>query len=641
MCGLIGSRTWDKSSFETLKGKTQEALKTISHRGPDAMGVLCQKENGLIFGHTRLSIFDPSPTGSQPMASQSEQSQLIYNGAIYNYLELKKDLVATGTVFRGTSDTEVLLECMEKYGTNCLEKLRGMFAFAFWDERDKFLILARDRVGKKPLYYSHTKEGFFFASEINTLATYVPSELLDINHAALNDYLSWGYIGGENTIYKGIKCLPPGCFLILDSQNRLQLKPYWKPNWESVSLVEPSDLLQRTEEILQEAVGIRLRADVPVGVLLSGGIDSGLITAMAAKASSNPISTFCVGLENSDFDERAPAREIAKLYKTDHHEVLLKPDISGLLGKILFSYGQPFADPSAIPSFFVSEFASRSLKVVLNGDGGDELFCGYRRHVVARILKYLSIGTGPLSASTLAGGLLKILPCPKIRRNRFSFFHRLLRILTARGKQRHLILSTDGFSDEEKSSIYKRPEDFLNTQGFMDKKLNSLAFLNNLDLLLAADFESELPYDLLVKMDIATMSHGLEARSPFLDSELVAHAMSIPSAKKISGIQTKPILREIASRHLPSSILNLPKRGFEIPVREWLTGELKGHCHDLLLNSSGIVAEIFEKSRIESLLKDEKTKYLKHSRWAQLVWTLFVLSGWDQRRKELIQNKSF
>ena len=237
MCGLIGSRVSDKSKFEAIKHRVQDALGTLTHRGPDAMGLQSDKNHGLILGHTRLSIFDLSETGNQPMVSQSGQSQLIYNGAIYNYLELREDLMTKGVVFRGTSDTEVLLECLQKYGTSCLEKLRGMFAFAFWDEREKTLILARDRVGKKPLYYSQNKEGFFFASEINTLATYVPTESLDINHAALDDYLSWGYIGGENTIYKGIHCLPPGCFLILDSQNQVQIKPYWKPNWQPDSSI--------------------------------------------------------------------------------------------------------------------------------------------------------------------------------------------------------------------------------------------------------------------------------------------------------------------------------------------------------------------------------------------------------------------
>lgn len=638
MCGLIGSRIWDISSFEATKEKTHKALSTLTHRGPDSRGFFSSKTRGLILGHTRLSIFDLSETGNQPMASRSGQSQLIYNGAIYNYLELKKDLATKGTIFRGTSDTEVLLESLEEYGTACLKNLRGMFAFAFWDETKKTLILARDRVGKKPLYYSQNKKGFFFASEINTLTTYVPKESLKIHTNALNDYLSWGYIGGENTIYQGIKCLPPGCFLTLGSDKQIKIIPYWIPERESTPILEEKDISKRTEEILKEAVKIRLRADVPVGVLLSGGIDSALVTAFAAKESSQPISTFCVGMENSEFDERTPAREIAKFYNTDHHEIVLKPDISGTLGKILFSYGQPFADASAIPSFFVSEFASKSVKVVMNGDGGDELFCGYRRHIVAHYLKYFLRGTGTSSISTLAARLLNTLPYPKGHRTRFAFFYRLLRVLAAKENTRHQILTSDGFNKGEKVSLYKNPEDYLNSEGFMEKQLNSLGPLKNLDLLLAADFKTELPYDLLVKMDIATMSHGLEARSPFLDSKLVEYSQSIASSYKITGILTKPILRELARRHLPSSILNLPKRGFEIPLKDWLTGELKEQCHDLLLNPSGIVAEIFNKSRIEALLNSKKTKLSKHSRWAQLVWTLFALSTWDQKRKDWLNN---
>ncbi len=638
MCGIIGSLTRDKSSFEDIKAKTHIAIKNVSHRGPDSMGTVFKERFGLALGHTRLSIFDLSETGNQPMASQSSRSQIVYNGAIYNYLELKDELKKDGVQFRGTSDTEVLLESLERYGTDCLENLRGMFAFAFWDEKKEALILARDRVGKKPLYYSHTDKGFFFASEINALASYVPPELLGINHSALNDYLSWGYIGGENTIYKGIHCLPPGCFLILDSRNKIQIKPYWKPQWEITTQTEPIDLLQKTEDIIQEAVQIRLRADVPVGVLLSGGIDSGLVTALAAKGSNNPISTFCVGLDNSELDERSPAREIAKLYKTDHHEIVLKPDMSDNLGRILHAYGQPFADASAIPSFFVSEFAAQTVKVVLNGDGGDELFCGYRRHILAYYLKYFSRGIGKFSPSALASGLLKVLPYPTGHRTRFSFFYRVLRVLAAKGNQRHLTLSSDGFNNVEKGSLYKNPADFLNGKGFMDKKLESLSHLKNLNLLLAADFESELPYDLLVKMDIATMAQGLEARSPFLDSKLIEHSLSIASTSKIKGLQTKPILREIASRHLPPSILNLPKRGFEIPLKDWLNGPLKEHCQDMLLNSSGIVAEIFNKNQIEALLNNKNTQDSKHSRWAQLVWTLFVLSCWDQKRREIVKN---
>jgi asparagine synthase (glutamine-hydrolysing) len=638
VCGLIGSRIWDTSSFEAVKDKTHKAINTLTHRGPDSRGFFSSKAHGVIFGHTRLSIFDLSETGNQPMASRSGQSQLIYNGAIYNYLELRKELEQESVVFRGTSDTEVLLESLQKYGTNCLKKIRGMFAFAFWDEQEDVLILSRDRVGKKPLYYYHTEKEFFFASEINTLASYIPSNKLEINTAALDEYLTWGYIGGENTIYKRIHCLPPGCFLILDSKNKIKIQPYWQPNWETASKGETPYLLQNTEDILQEAVAIRLRSDVPVGVLLSGGIDSGLVAALASKASSNPISTFCVGLENSKFDERTPAREMAKLFKTNHHEIILKPDITGSLGKILFSYGQPFADASAIPSYFVSEFASQYVKVVLNGDGGDELFCGYRRHVLAYYLKYLSLGNGALSTSTLAAGLLKILPFPTGHRTGFSFFYRLLRVLAAQGTSRHLRLTSDGFNIEEKTSLYKNPEDFLNNEMFLEKKLKAMGSHNNLDLLLAKDFESELPYDLLVKMDIATMAHGLESRSPFLDSKLVEHSMSIPSSCKLNGIQTKPLLRKIASRHLPSSILNLPKRGFEIPLKDWLTGELKTQCHDMLLNSSGIVAEIFNKPRIESILNDKKTINSQHSRWEQLVWTLFVLSNWDQKRREIVNN---
>jgi asparagine synthase (glutamine-hydrolysing) len=638
VCGLIGSRIWDTSSFEAVKDKTHKAINTLTHRGPDSRGFFSSKIHGLNLGHSRLSIFDLSETGNQPMASRSGQSQLIYNGAIYNYLELKKELELEGITFRGTSDTEVLLESLKKHGTNCLDKIRGMFAFAFWDEQEQVLILSRDRVGKKPLYYWHTEKEFFFASEINTLASYIPSNKLEINPTALDDYLTWGYIGGENTIYQGIHCLPPGCFLILDSNNRIKIQPYWKPDWEAASAVETPYLLQNTEEILQEAVAIRLRSDVPVGILLSGGIDSGLVTALAAKASSNPISTFCVGLENSKFDERAPAREIAKLFNTNHHEIILKPDIAGSLGKILFSYGQPFADASAIPSYFVSEFASQSVKVVLNGDGGDELFCGYRRHVLAYYLKYLSLGSGSISTSTLAAGLLKILPVPTGHRTGFSFFYRLLRVLAAQGATRHLRLTSDGFDIEEKKSLYKNPEDFLNNGGFLEKKLRAMGSLKNLDLLLATDFEFELPYDLLVKMDIAAMSHGLESRSPFLDSKLVDHSMSIPLSRKLNGIQTKPLLRKIASRHLPSSILNLPKRGFEIPLKDWLTGEMKNQCHDMLLNSSGIVADIFNKPRIESLLNDKNSINSNHSRWAQMVWALFVLSCWDEKRRELVKN---
>lgn len=381
MCGIAG--VWAASTSPTsVEAIVTTMARTLRHRGPDDEGSWCDRRHGIAFAHTRLSIIDLSPRSKQPMRGPSGKTHITFNGEIYNYRELRRDLEAEGVPFENDSDTLVIAAAYERYGIECVRRLRGMFAFGLWDSNKNSLLLARDRVRKKPLYYTVTHGTLLFASEMKALLAVMPSPSTD--PVALDEYLSCGFVSGERTIYEGIRELPPGSMVETTLPTSIEPSFYWRPRWNPKLRVSTRELLDRTESVLSDAVHLRLRADVPVGVFLSGGIDSGLITALAARQSKSRLHSFSVGFDDSQtFDERGLANLVAKRYATEHHEVVLRPDVVSLIPKIAGHYDEPFGDPSAIPSFAIAEFASQHVKVVLNGDGGDELFAGYRRHLAA------------------------------------------------------------------------------------------------------------------------------------------------------------------------------------------------------------------------------------------------------------------
>ncbi len=627
MCGIAGIWTENKNSNQKNRVLINSMIEALYHRGPDYKGTWYNEKEGIFLGHSRLSIIDLSEKAHQPMIGGQGNTCIVYNGEVYNYIEIRNQLKAEGVIFRTNSDTEVVLALYNKYGLEFVKYLRGMFALAIWDNIKKILILARDRVGKKPLYYITFENNLYFASETKAIKKVIPRHLLEIDRKALDEYLSFGFISGEKTIYKNIRELPPSSLLVASSPSNFKIQKYWQPEWLPKTKINFSQAVEEASNILVDAVRIRLRADVPVGIFLSGGIDSSLVTAIAAKVNQNQCITFSVGFEDNLFDERPLARLVAEQYKTQHHEILIKPDIKVILPRIVQSYDEPFADASAIPSYYISEYASRYVKVILNGDGGDELFAGYRRHIATAILERLNRAYIGFILERLGNNLLKLMPLPKSYRTKYAFLYRFLRALANTDVQRYRIFFDEGFESAEKIQLYKFV--FSIDYGLVEMKkiLNEINKLDELDQIIALDFLWGLPYDLLVKMDIATMAHGLEARSPFLDQELVQWANKLPSSVKLPGISTKPILREIAKRYLPNEIVKAPKRGFEIPLYKWLTTDLKDFCRDIILSSNNLLQDLFNKRYLESLLNGKRN--IEPHRWSMMVWILLMLGLWD------------
>jgi asparagine synthase (glutamine-hydrolysing) len=561
------------------------------------------------------------------MLGTSGSTVITYNGEVYNYLELREQLLADGLEFRGTSDTEVLLALYEKHGSDFVRRLRGMFAFALWDGMARQLLLARDRLGKKPLYYCRVGPRLYFGSEIKAILAGLGG-CPEMDLAALEEYLTFGFIGGERTIYRGICELQPGCLLVATAPGDIRVTRFWKPDWRSKRPRHLQDAVDEADRLLTEAIRLRLRADVPVGIFLSGGIDSGLITAITAKNLGRRCLTFSVGFEDATFDERPLARQVAQGYGTDHHEIVLRPDVASLIPKLAWHHDEPFADPSAIPAFAVASEARKQVKVVLNGDGGDELFAGYRRHLAAALATRLGRWVPAGALRQAAGMALACLPRPASFRSPYALCHRFLRGLSGNGTEGMTAWFTEGFTVQETRALYRDPPFPEGSTDPLGTMIAPWEPLSHLDRALGLDLIWHLPGTLLVKMDIATMAYGLEARSPFLDHELVEWACALPEPVRLPGLSsTKPILRTLARRYLPPSVVEAPKRGFEVPLNRWLRQDLREMRDDLILSADGLACRLFHRSKLERVLAGREEE---PGRWAQRVWTLLMLAAWER-----------
>jgi len=614
------------------------AMHRLAHRGPDGRGYWLDPLRRIGLAHTRLSIID-LPGGGQPIFNEDRSVAVVFNGEIYNFVELREDLTARGHTFATQTDTEVLVHLYEERGEDLVEPLRGMFALALWDDRRGRLLLARDRVGKKPLYYAAVRDGLMFASEIKGLRALGVGPLT-IEDQAMSDYLTFGHVPSPATIYREVRALPPAHILVTDGPPDIRLRRYWQwpsPVEDCPENPTPTDVVaaaDRVEQVLADAVRLRLRADVPVGVFLSGGIDSGLIVALAAEASDRPVVTLSAGFETASFDERALARRVARRYGSAHHELVVRPDPHRLLPRIVEAYDQPYADSSAIPSYALAELARQHVKVVLNGDGGDEVFAGYRRYVAARLVDRL----GPLrwnAAQSLWRLADLLLPDPQGFRTGYAFVRRLIRGMALPGPERILAWGNDGLDERTKRQIAGSRADWLDAcrptwQPIAERLDCALAPTRTLDRQMWIDAQTLLPDDLLVKMDIATMAHGLEARSPLLDHLLIETVARWPGRAKLPGRMTKPLLRLLAERYLPPDVVTAPKRGFEVPLTRWLQHELRGLRDELLLDPTGLMAERFDRQALAELIR--RPRVPDPARWARWVWTLMVLALWDRHR---------
>lgn len=634
MCGIAG--IWGNARTPRLRAMAD----ALRHRGPDDEGLWISPRADFGFAQRRLSIIDLGG-GHQPIFNETGRIAVVFNGEIYNYKELRAELLKRGHALRTESDTECIVHLYEDHGADFVSHLRGMFAIALWDDDKQELLLARDRAGKKPLYVAQTADEFYFGSEIKSvvagLRTATSPPALTIDDQTLSDYLAWGEIHAPATIYNEIRSLEPAELVVVRDRRIQQRTAYWRLDMLPKLALNFDEAVERVDQLVREAVTLRLRSDVPVGTFLSGGIDSGIVTAIAAENYPGRLITVTIGFEDDAFDERPLARLVAQRYNTQHHEVLVRPDVANDLPKIAAAYDQPFAGPSCIPSYYVARAARQFVKVVLNGDGGDEVFAGYRRYVAARLNRWLQATDNPVGRP-LWRALAAVMPTPREYRSGYAFAHRFARGMGLDAEQRYLAWSLDLLSDGEKRELCAAANGHVASgQSWLQQTLSAdrliapfvqrFAACGPVDRMLGTDFSTILPHELLVKMDIACMAHSLEARSPLLDHVLIEHVARFPEHVKLAGTRTKPLLRTLSRRYLPESIRSAPKRGFEVPLLRWLRGDLRPMCEDILLSRSGLLAERFQRAARERLVRGGDG--LDPRRWSRRVWTLLMLGIWD------------
>ncbi|MCQ9373898.1 asparagine synthase (glutamine-hydrolyzing) [Methyloversatilis sp. XJ19-13] len=624
MCGIAGALvTHSSDSSIDLVSLVERMVHAIHHRGPDNNGV--HVKSGVGLGHARLSVIDLTEAGHQPMITSDDQVRLVFNGEIYNFKELRTELAREGYHFRSHTDTEVILNGYHRWGIEIFTRLRGMFAIAIWDGRSDELILARDRVGKKPLFYAWHEGVLLFGSEIKAiLACERFSRKPDLE--AIHHYLSLQYVPAPWSAFQGINKLPQASYMVVSRKGISSVKRYWQLPPPSEARHRPiQELQEELITLIDESVRLRMTSDVPLGAFLSGGVDSSAVVAMMARHSSGRIKTFCIGFDEAEYDERAYARIVAERYDTDHHEMVVRPNAVDILPKLIWHYNEPFADPSAVPTYYVSEIARRHVTVVLNGDGGDENFLGYSRY--KQCLQTEWISRIPRALRRLSPQLTNSMPVCWERYRIPRITRRWLNYISEKDSRRYAP-SIAYFHEQDKVAGY-------------DENLTPYLSFSSLDILERyfsespsyvggaawADIHTYLPDDLLVKVDIASMAHGLEARSPLLDHSLMEWAAQIPPSQKIVNGETKNILKSAMKPYLPHDVLYRPKMGFGVPIDRWLRAELKEFAYDTLLSLKASQRGLVKTSYVKNMLDEHCSGVrLHHTR----LWALLILELWFQ-----------
>jgi asparagine synthase (glutamine-hydrolysing) len=626
MCGIAGITSYLSNQPETLARQVQSLIDAQAHRGPDGEGVWADEHCAL--GHRRLAIIDLSEAGRQAMSNVDGSVWITFNGEIYNFQALRQELESLGHRFRTRTDTETILYAYAQWGEACLTRLRGMFAFAIWDRRQRRLFVARDRVGKKPLFYAQFGDRFYFASELQGLLanTDVPRE---INPAAIDAYLSYGYVPAPLTGFRHIYKLAPAHYLTLDvgrSGATPKIERYWELQYETKLKLSEGEVREALREKLAEAVRLRMIADVPLGAFLSGGIDSSIIVGLMAQQSAQPVKTFSIGFKDAAYNELDHARRIAGKWGTEHHEFIVEPNALEILPKLVRHYGEPYADSSAVPTFYVSQLTRQHVTVALNGDGGDESFAGYERYLGNRVAETLQgIPGTKLAARTLG----RVLPDSIDPRDRVRNVRRFLNVMTQPMPQRYARWLSY-FTASDKDSLYS--PDFrrlLNGTAQRDWVADLVAerrHLDPVDAAMSVDIDSYLPFDLLVKVDIAAMANSLEARSPLLDHEVMEFAAGLPATLKLRGRNLKYLLKTAFDDLLPPENVNRRKAGFAIPVGQWFRGPLRELlCDTLLLGARSHT--YFDPMQIARLVDDHLNCRADHS---FQLWDLLMLELWHR-----------
>ena len=622
MCGIVGQlRPPGQPVGPELPSRMCAGLE---HRGPDARGIY--REEHAFLGIQRLRVIDLA-TGDQPIYNEDRSVVVVLNGEIYNFGELRRELRRRGHAFATKGDTEVIAHAYEEYGADCVRHLHGMFAFALWDRRRQQLLLARDRVGKKPLVYALRDGVLSFASELGALLADT-TIARDVDPVAIDRYLALGYVPAPLTALRGVRKLPPAHTLLMRADGTVAIERYWRLDYSAKLPPMPLDeLCERLRAELRTATRRRMVSDVPLGAFLSGGIDSSAIVAAMAECSAAPVRTFSIGFDHARFDELPYARRIAERFGTVHEEFEVRANAVEIVPKIVRHHGEPFADSSAIPSFYLSEMTRRHVTVALNGDGGDESFGGYQRYVANAVAGRLDRIPAPLRRGVSAVG--RRLPAGGDVQSITNRTRRLAGTLALDGPARYAQYMS-WFELAHREALYTDVFARATSLGADEVIAATWAQASGgdvVDKMLEVDVATYLAGDLIPKIDIATMAHGLEARSPLLDHELMEFAASIPASLKVRGAEKKWILREAMRGWLPDDILDRPKQGFTVPMSSWLRGDLRAWSRDVLLDRTTLQRGYFEPAAVRRLLD-------RHDGGAdgeaKRIWSLVMLELWHR-----------
>jgi asparagine synthase (glutamine-hydrolysing) len=623
MCGIAGIvRNDGKQIDQQLLARMCEAIR---HRGPDDDGFYINGSVGL--GMRRLAIIDLK-SGKQPIHNQDRSSWIVFNGEIYNYLELRAKLEKLGHTFYTNSDTEAIVHAYDQFGVDCPKHLRGMFAFAIWNERTQELFLARDRVGKKPLLYAQVNNQFIFGSEFSALLLH-PDISRDVEPEALDYYLSFMCIPAPLTAYRAIRKLEPGHWLRWRN-GEIETRRYWQPDFTKKIDISEEEAGERTVEILRDAVKVRLMSEVPLGAFLSGGIDSSAVVALMSQESSEPVKTFSIGFDEQDFSEIHHARRIAEHVGADHHEFIVRPDALEVLPTLVEHYGEPYADSSAVPTYYVAKETRKHVTVALNGDGGDESFAGYERYIAMGLTeKYRRVPS--FLRESVIKETVNLIPTSPLKRSKVRSVQRMLNAVALPRVDRYTRWMSV-FNEETKQPLYS---DFFREQtrsanatgvlGEWFKRANGIGIL---DAMLLTDQMTYLPNDLLVKVDIASMAVSLEARSPFLDQHVIEFAASLPQHLKLRGLTSKYLLKKVLRKFLPAENLNRGKMGFGVPVGHWFRGQMQPFLREVLLSEKASRRGLFKLETVKQLIELHTGGERDYS---QQLWTLLMLELWFNR----------
>jgi len=620
MCGICGILNRNGSPVPADVLDAMNA--TLIHRGPDQGAVIIEGVCGL--ANRRLAILDLSPSGALPMRSPDSTITMAYNGEVYNYPDLRKALETEGYTFRSGSDAEAVIALYQRYGPDFVQHLRGMFALALWDAPNQTLILARDRLGKKPLYYYQDDQHLIFASEIKALLMHPVVPRRPSRHL-IPLVLAYGYVPAPLTFFEGVCMLPPG-YLLICRDGEITLQAYWTPPAFAGAdpAVRAEDYLEELGAALEESVRLRLLSDVPLGAFLSGGLDSSLIVAYMARHTPGRVKTFAIGFTGEDsFDETAHARRVAELFDTEHHEFIVEPDAIDLLPFLVWHHDQPFADSSAIPTYLVSKLTREYVTVALTGDGGDELFAGYERFYAA----YLAARYRRLPEWTRSGikVMVDILPEATSYRGRVQRVRRFVTGATMPPAEAYFSWIRL-FDDEQIASLWAE-------NGSQRPTGHFVALFNPSDprdftaQLLDINLKTYLPDDLLIKTDRSSMAASLEARAPFLDHHLLELAARVPSNLKLRGKETKAILKQLASGMLPEDVICRPKHGFGVPVGRWFREGLRSYACEILLDRQTLSRGYFREAAVRQLLDEHTSGQRNHG---QRIWTLLTFEWWHR-----------